>query len=217
MNAASRGRPVDPDKQAEQKQKLIAAARSLLAEKNYRAITIRELGEKAGVNSAMIRYYFESKEGLFVALLDQMSSNHFNLVKQAAGSQTPLREVIGGLLQMLHNNSATARLIHDEIMKEDSKLRDAFIERFPKRMAAILPQLVQRELKIQDPKIAKYLAFNLVSMLVLPFIGEPVRKAAWQISDEELCDPYWADHIYQLFINGCRSFIEPAANQEESK
>ncbi|MCW9015492.1 MAG: TetR/AcrR family transcriptional regulator [Kangiellaceae bacterium] len=201
-----RGRPVDPAKQAEQKQNLLIAARQLMSEKTYRSITIRELGERAGVNSAMVKYYFENKEGLFIALLDHMANEHFSRVTQLASAENPIKALIQNMLAMLSDNKGLARMIHDEILHNDSVLRDAFIERFRKRMSQFLPMLIQRELAIDNPLTAKYLAFNLISLIITPYIGEPVRKMAWKISDEELTQPEWAEHIYQFFINGSSSF-----------
>ena len=203
-----RGRPVDEEKQAEQKQNLIDAAKELMAEKGYRSITIRELGERANTNPAMVKYYFENKEGLFVALLDRMAGEHFAALQAIQSSEKPIKALIHHMLAMLSENNGMARMIHDEILHNQSGLREAFIDRFPKRMAKFLPLLIKTELNVEDPKVAKYLAFNLVSLIITPHIGEPVRKLAWRISDEELKDPYWAEHIYQMFINGARSFAK---------
>lgn len=203
-----RGRPVDASKQEEQKQNLLDAAQQLMADKAYRSITIRELGEKANTNSAMVKYYFENKEGLFVALLDRMAAEHFKRLQVVKTSEDPIKALIDHMLVMLSENNGMARMIHDEILHNESGLREAFIERFPKRMAQFLPVLIQNELKIDDPLLAKYLAFNLVSLIITPHIGEPVRKLAWKISDQELNDPSWSEHIYQMFINGARSFTK---------
>ena len=203
VDSQGRGRPIDQEKQEEQKTRLLDAARDLLVEKSYRSVTIRELGEKAGVNSAMIRYYFSNKEGLFIALLDRMSEQHFSRMQEFNQSSNPLKAIIQGMLQMLAENSGFARMIHDEVMVTDSPFRDAFIERFPKKMANFLPRLVQQSCQIDDPKRAKYLAFNLITLIIMPYIGEPVRKLAWEISDQEIADPEWADHIYSLFMYGC--------------
>ena len=199
-----RGRPVDPEKQAEQKQKLILAAKMLLSQKSYRSITIRDLGEQAGVNSAMVRYYFENKQGLFVALLEQMSQEHFKQIQNLTSADNPIKALIKDLIKMQIENSGLARMIHDEVLSEDSPFRDAFIEKFPSKMAKFLPQLIARECDITDPQRAKYLAFNLMTLIVMPFIGEPVRKLAWQISDDELADPMWTEQIYTLFMHGCK-------------
>jgi len=202
-NTPARGRPINQDKQQQQKEKLLTAAFQLMAQKTYKSITIRELADHAQVNSAMVAYYFVNKEGLFIALLDQMAERHFVNMQKVFQAQNPIKSFIFTMIKALSENSSFARLVHDEFLSEDSALSEAFIERFPKRMAQILPSLVLKHTGIQDSQKAKYAAFTLITMIITPFIGEPVRKKAWQISDAEIQDPQWAEHIYTTFISGC--------------
>jgi AcrR family transcriptional regulator len=46
---------------------LLRAARSAFDELGYDLATTREIGERAGVDAALIARYFDSKEGLFIA------------------------------------------------------------------------------------------------------------------------------------------------------
>lgn len=200
-----KGRPSDPDRQALQKAKLIAAAEILLGEKSYPNITIREIAQRSGVNSAMISYYFTNKEGLFIALLDEMSKKHFTQMKVVAKSENPVKTLISTILAMLNNNNGLARLIHSELIEGRSIISQAFIERFPKKMATFLPQLILQNTPITDERKAKYAAFSLVTMIITPFINKSIRQLAWQISDKELQSPLWAEHIYQQFMFGCNS------------
>jgi AcrR family transcriptional regulator len=48
---------------------LLAAAREVFDEVGYERATTRELGERAGVDAALIARYFGSKEGLFLAAI----------------------------------------------------------------------------------------------------------------------------------------------------
>jgi AcrR family transcriptional regulator len=48
---------------------LLEVAERLFAEKGYEAVPIRHLAKEAGVNIAMVSYYFGSKEKLFEALI----------------------------------------------------------------------------------------------------------------------------------------------------
>lgn len=206
-SCAVKGRPANPDKQAMQKAKLLASAELLLAEKPFANITIRELAQHSGVNSAMISYYFTNKEGLFVALLDEMSTKHFTVMHAITHSVDPIKTFIETILAMLNKNHGLARLIHHEFSTSNSAgssmLSDVFIDRFPRKMAAFIPQLVKKHTSIKDDRKAKYVAFSLVTMLITPFIHKPIRQQAWQISDEELQSPLWAEHIYQQFMFGC--------------
>jgi AcrR family transcriptional regulator len=48
---------------------LLAAARALFDERGYDRATTREIGERAGVDPALIARYFGSKEGLYLATI----------------------------------------------------------------------------------------------------------------------------------------------------
>ena len=72
-------------------------------------------------------------------------------------------------------------------------------------MANFIPELIRNNTSIQDERKAKYAAFSLVTMLITPFIHKYIRQQAWQISDEELQSPLWANHIYQQFMFGCNA------------
>ena len=201
----AKGRPIDTDKQVIQKAKLLTSAEELLAEKPYANITIRELARRSGVNSAMVSYYFTNKEGLFIALLDEMSNKHFIVMQSIANSTDPIKTFIETILAMLNKHKGLARLIHNEFLTGNSNLSDAFIDRFPKKMASFIPQLVKKHTSITDERKAKYAAFSLITMIITPFINKSIRQQAWQISDEELQSPLWTEHIYQQFMFGCNN------------
>ena len=51
--------------ESEQKKAILKAAVGVFAEKGWKGATIRLVGRKAGVNSALMYYYFENKQTLF--------------------------------------------------------------------------------------------------------------------------------------------------------
>lgn len=58
-----------PHDAAASKQALLEAAGEVFDEVGYDRATTREIGERAGVDAALIARYFESKEGLFLAAI----------------------------------------------------------------------------------------------------------------------------------------------------
>lgn len=53
----------------EKKEKLLQAATALFAAEGYDRVSIRQIADTAGVNSAMISYYFGGKQGLYEAVI----------------------------------------------------------------------------------------------------------------------------------------------------
>lgn len=54
---------------------IIATAESLFASKGFEGTSVRDIAEAAGINIAMISYYFGSKEKLMEALFDQRTGH----------------------------------------------------------------------------------------------------------------------------------------------
>jgi len=67
---APRGARRPHDAQAS-RQALLGAASTLFDARGYDATTVREIGDRAGVDAALIARYFGGKEGLYLATLEQ--------------------------------------------------------------------------------------------------------------------------------------------------
>jgi AcrR family transcriptional regulator len=60
--------------------KILAAARRILVERGYQALTLQAIATESGVNKAGVWYYFGGKEQLVLALLEEVAvteSHHF--------------------------------------------------------------------------------------------------------------------------------------------
>jgi AcrR family transcriptional regulator len=67
--------PKRPYDAAASRQALLQAAAELFDERGYERATIREIGERAGVDPALIARYFGGKEGLYLAALSDPESS----------------------------------------------------------------------------------------------------------------------------------------------
>lgn len=206
--ASKRGRPVDPQLQAQRREDLLDAAFELLRQQDYRSITIRDLAAQAGTQSAMIKYYFGNKRGLFLALLERISATQFANVQAVLSAPDPIRAFIETTLTFFEDNPQIVRLMTTEVLSGDSELQQDLIDMMPKKMAALLPTLIESQQqagRLRADLDPKWTAFSLVSLILTPFLGAPIRQLAWNISDEQINSPAWADHIYRLFIEGVRA------------
>ena len=68
------------------KQRLLQAAIQLFAAHGFESVSIRQIAKAAGTNSAMISYYFDSKQKLYEAAIDaQAAALHALAGKSLAG------------------------------------------------------------------------------------------------------------------------------------
>jgi len=67
-----RGRPSGPPRKApfDRAEELAAVSLDLFAARNFASVTIKDIANASGVNTALIYYYFDSKEDLFRASIE---------------------------------------------------------------------------------------------------------------------------------------------------
>ncbi len=57
--------------------KLLIAAKEIVAEEGFEALTLKTVSERAGENKAMVSYYFDNKAGLVAAVLDSVIHDEY--------------------------------------------------------------------------------------------------------------------------------------------
>jgi len=97
---ARRGNAGDPTT----RNALLDAAQELMLSDGYAAVTTRRIAARAGVNSALVFYYFESLDGLFVALFQRGAERSFERLQEALSSPQPL----WGFWDLIHDRSGSA-------------------------------------------------------------------------------------------------------------
>jgi AcrR family transcriptional regulator len=56
---------------------LLVAAKEIVAEEGFEALTLKTVSERAGENKAMVSYYFDNKAGLVAAVLDSVIHDEY--------------------------------------------------------------------------------------------------------------------------------------------
>jgi TetR/AcrR family transcriptional regulator len=68
--------------ETEARERLLAAATSLFAEKGYAGTAVQGIVARAGVSKPVLYYYFESKAGIFKAILDRATQMQEDLLME---------------------------------------------------------------------------------------------------------------------------------------
>ena len=71
--------------------RILGAALALFSEKGYDATSTREICELAGITKPTLYYFYESKEGIYRALLKDTLSEFSSIVEDALNSRPDLR------------------------------------------------------------------------------------------------------------------------------
>lgn len=175
--AQSAGRPRGV---TEARAQLVQAARRLFVAKAYDQVSIRMLAQHAGVNSALIRYYFRDKAGLFEAMLRETTQpilEQFARMTEQKGIDN-----VTGLLQIYYRimgaNPDLPRLVARVMMEHETGPQRQIIEK-------IIAPLLQRLEKVlfAQPGRLRFAAspdmarLSFLSLMVFPFLAPPAMLA----------------------------------------
>jgi AcrR family transcriptional regulator len=123
---------------------LLDATQHLMLTEGYAGATTRRVAKEAGVNSALVSYYFGSLDGMFIALFRRGAERSFERLGQVLGSPQPL----WGFWDLIHdrsNSSSTMEFI--ALANHRSALRDEIADysrRFRRAQLDSLTQVLQR-------------------------------------------------------------------------
>lgn len=202
----ARGRPLNPEKQQQTRQALKQAAKALLENKPYRSITIRELASKAGTQSAMVSYYFGSKEGLFINMLEESAARRLVFVQKLTTELDKEPEhildiLVEGILTMMLAEPWLVFLMRDEVLSYASGLRKTFLETMPHQLLPILKNLLARlqekELLREDLNL-EFAITTVFSNVFFPLLAEPVLADGLQVDRTTLASESWKEHLRQV-------------------
>lgn len=113
---------------------IINHAVELFAEKGFEGTSIRDLAARAGVNVAMVNYYFGSKEKLFESMVAERASYTKNILDEIANSTTysdieKMERVIDNYIGKLFENRKFHRVLHQEMMlSQREALQQAIVD-----------------------------------------------------------------------------------------
>jgi len=198
MKPRGRGRP-RKDIQRHVIQDLMAAAESVLVEKTSHEITLHEIAAAADVSEAMIHYYFGGKEGLMVAILDEIMRDapykHAESITQDCITQQSVEPLVARLATFYYSKASLIRMTTAELSTMSSKVRAAYSSRYfdvtPIFVENVMQSMVERDI-YNDYFDVKFLASSLFGLIMAPIV---ILTSTKVLSAENMNSPEWIENI----------------------
>lgn len=174
-----KGKEKAPDTSTEEKIK--KAALKLFTRKGYAATRTRDISEEAGINLALLNYYFRSKEKLFELLMAELLEQFFRgIVEIFNDEKTSLDEkmkmFVAQYTALLKEQPDLPLFIFHHLRANPGKLASRlemgrlFKSYFFNQLAR---EMERRKIRRIHPM---QFVMNLLAMTVFPFIAAPLLK-----------------------------------------
>jgi AcrR family transcriptional regulator len=190
---SNKGRP-EKNRSDDARAALIEAARYKFVHKPYDKVSIRELALFAGVNSAMIKYYFENKEGLYKAMVVDVTGQVMASIKAhlASGHFDSLEGFFRSFIDVIKQSPEFPLLMLKEMLLNQGVCRDYFIEHVGHAQMGLFDQLFQhfkQAGKLRDDVDPKLFRLSLMSLTLHPWhMRELLGKVEGQQYDDEFLE-----------------------------
>jgi len=212
----TRGRPAG-ESGLDVRAALLEAARQRFLERSYREVSVRGLAAAAGVNPAMVRYYFGDKQGLYAAMLQEvLGPLAARIEAMLAAPEDRLPDLPGFLHAYMRTAAAhpwMPRLILRDVLAPGGAFRDRFVEQFAGRLAPKVASLAGRRgqgaaagTPALDPRLT---VISMLSLGLWPFLAMPLLERALGFVPDEAGIERLVEHTVKFFQAGLSAGARP--------
>lgn len=194
-------------------QKIKEAAKRVFQKKGFGLTRTRDIAKEAGINLALLNYYYRSKENLFeIVMQESIEEMFFYLEHIMNNKQTTLTEKIdAGVLRYIEGMSKNSNLplfLFSELQANPQHLFDRV--KIPEGFIQDTYMFKQINAQINKEKLnftAIHFFINLVSMSIFPIIGQPFIKYVTKMDEKSFTDfieqrktlvPIWLKSMLKL-------------------
>ncbi|MDR3641591.1 MAG: CerR family C-terminal domain-containing protein [Humidesulfovibrio sp.] len=196
------------------KQRILAAAREVFAERGVAGATVREISAKAGANQAAVHYHFGSKEKLLMAVLAELlltdeEQYPVNIgLGEGATTRDRLLAYIRSILYRLvgtgdPQGEKLCKLFAHELF-DPSENFDGLMERFIRPQHSLLLGIMRELLPADTPERTVHLCTAGVFGQCLFFdnMREVIRRICPEIALDRLGVEFAAKFIFEFALAG---------------
>ena len=172
-------------------ERIKAAARKVFHQKGYAATRTRDIAEEAGINHAMVNYYFRSKEKLFGIVMTETMGQFFKgvgviLNDESTSLEKKIEQVVANYIDLLLEEPDLPTFIFNEVRPNPQ----FFVEQSPIREvltnSALTRQYAEAVARgeISEPNLM-HAILNVIGLVIFPFVAKPILSAITNLPEEQ--------------------------------
>ena len=181
---------------------VLAAAEEVFLKRGYDGARMQEIADVAGINKAMLHYYFRSKERLFHEVFRSILDRTLPSMVEALGSELPLglkiRRFVDAYLDELDGTPGLPSFILAELSRDPSTF-DGIIRERASTLLPVLRRQIDEAVSAGriKPISAEELVAALLSLCIFPYVARPLLGPLCGMDDE----------TYRSFLASRKAFV----------
>jgi len=184
-------------------EKIYEAARQIFILKGMEGARMQEIADEAGINKALLHYYFRSKEKLFEAVFRDIFSKFFTKFRITLTSMSSTTEkvieFVDNYIDLIQTNPYVPQFIINELNRDPKMLKNLMFESGvePHQILQLFNNSPESGEKIKiDPR---HFVVSILGMLIFPFAARPLLQMVYFNDDTE---------AYNQFLNERKMIVK---------
>lgn len=189
------------------------AAKKIFQSKGYAATKTRDIAEEAGINLALLNYYFRSKKKLYdIIMLETMHAFSAAVTLIINDEETTIKEKIELFVEkyidVISENTDIPFFIMNAIREDPEGFTSQFGVKMALQDSVLVRQFGEAVQKGEIPMINPlHFMMNLAGLVVFPFIATPMISAVSKIPKAQIIEiiqerkkliPQWIEAMLKI-------------------
>ncbi|MBD3287412.1 TetR family transcriptional regulator, partial [candidate division KSB1 bacterium] len=187
-------------------EKIILAATDIFLEKGKDGARMQEIADRAGLNKAMLHYYFRSKDNLYYEVFGAQIQKFFDDLSDAIGETDNFSDFlwvfISNYIDFVAPKNKLVRFILWEIEKGGNMVANILKQNLHdgNQQNNFLVQKVEKAIQEKQIRSVDPVNFviSLIGMCVFPFIGRPILENVYE-STRILTPEFLEQRKYEVY------------------
>ncbi|MDO7849071.1 TetR/AcrR family transcriptional regulator [Hymenobacter sp. M29] len=163
---------------ASTRDRILAVASTVFYQKGLSGARMQEIADLAGINKAMLHYYFKSKEQLFDTVFQQALGQFLGGIGQVLNGEAALpakiEQYVAYTTSALAETPSLAAFIVHELQQHPERLSNQFSDSRLINLDDFRQQLADANTRYQEPNAAEHFFANMVALCVYPVLAQPL-------------------------------------------
>ena len=173
-------------KEQNTEEKILEAAKKVFLKEGMAGARMQDIADEAGINKAMLHYYFRSKEKLFEKIFTELSQHFFPRLVKIFESDQPLFRKIESFVSEYIDQMRQTPYLPIFVLNEVNRQPETFIKKMMGNRKPPVKKFiddVQAEIRngVIKPLNPLQLLLNIISLCVFPFVARPMFQLVTSI------------------------------------
>jgi TetR/AcrR family transcriptional regulator len=195
---------------------ILKVALDVFLEKGLHGTKMQEIADRAGVNKAMLHYYFRSKERLYAMIFEKLFLKFMNAMADSFRPEqnfaATLRHFVGTFIDSMRENPRLPLFVARELSWGGATVQKIMHD-LVEQKAVKSPQIMIDELRKAERRgeIRAGLSpiqfiFTLIGACVYPFVARPIAEALFPdlLDDWDTLIEQRKEAVFDLLYNGLK-------------